>query len=526
MKGTIDKLDSWASDGGTQIVAPSSVKVAQGWNVDEQPPNVYENWKNNRSDEKANELIDLHDMNCENDFNDSIADRCSGLPASDALLYPTSAVNRVFTTSDFIAAICRGYNRESLKECVFALSAKTADANKIAVIENAADGSISVNWVSTNVPVHSSLVPVDLCCDGSFIFLLYTNTGNYQSYLYRVALDAGAANGVSTTYDKSYIPTGHAADNAKCIGTDGAGGKRICIADALNIAFIDDANAEIVIVTKTLTSHLSGPGTLAVIPGALTTPIVEHNGLCSDGVRVWFTVSATASVTKEKNILCAVLISAPTDTTAGLSRPWSTDPPAWEKSDSGSALLYSGVTALVFDGYQIHVIVNEAHAASPSNRVHATFDLQFDLVSESFYMPRYKISAGHNNAGNHNGAACFTGRRLAIILPICAADNLLLANLWDNSNQYQAGLCLLNPARSGINEIYPGTWGEQTCVINEDHIVPLKSSAAVAPTEGYRTADACFSDNCIWSLIMGYDIGTDAVNNTLIVRVPSISERG
>jgi len=520
MHGTCDKLTPWADDGGSQVEAPTDVKIAHGWNIDEQPPNVHENWKNNRGDVKINELIDIHDLNCENDYNDTIASRCSGLPASDALLNPVNPVNREALTTYIPVSICRGYNYVTKKECIFGLDCLPSAAGTILGFANDEDGTIVKTRIITNIPTTSGLVPVDICCDGFFLYLLYSydDGGNDQSRLYKVALGEEYANGVATTYTKTYEPAGHGAIPNKLAGTDGHGGKRLCVADATHLAFIDDRNQEIVVVTKALTSHLSGSGNLAVVAG-LTSLTMENTGICSDGTRIWFYATGVAT-TVYWNVLCAALIDTPTDPTAGMTRDWSTAPVAWPRYELD--VLDTGSFALVWDGTVVHALCNGGWGPTISN-THGSFDIQFDPLAEHLYLPRYMIPSGHIRAGNHNGGACFTGRHVAVVFPICPVTDLYVTNLWLKTNRYQAGLCLLEPNRGGVNIAYSIAWGVQTCTIHDEHITAVK--VPTVPVDPSKVVEICFADDCVWVLQYFFDLGTESVESCLITRIPAISRR-
>jgi hypothetical protein len=518
--GTLDKLAPWADDGGTQVSAPSDAKVAHGWNIGEQPPNVHENWKNNRGDTAINDLIDLHDLHCENDYSDTIAARCSGLPVATALLNPLNAINRLDATSPAVGAICRGYDYPNARECVFGLRGTASGYQQICKITNLADGTICQVWITTNIP--SGLTSVDLCCDGFFIYVLITiSSETSKSHIYRVPIGADYVNGVATSYDAHIATTGCAAKPASRVSgePDGRNGKRICVADATHIAFIDASSDGVCIIKKDLTGFDKGQGNYVGIPGSITGTGVTNSGICSDGTRVWCIYSGTVSDVAV-NILCAALISNPAAPAAGLTRSWATNPVVWSQYELD--VVTTGVCGLAYDGAAVNVLAN---GSAPATGVtHYSFVIQFDVVSEQLYLPRFIFPSGHANAGMHNGGVCFTGRRIAAVFPICPIEDLTTTDLWLKCNRYQEGLALLDPFKGGVDIAYSLAWGVQNCSVNDEHLTPLVSP--IPPAVRSIVADVVFADGCIWVLRYYFPTDSYSVDAILITRIPAISARG
>lgn len=516
MKGTIDKLREWASDGGTQIETPADAKIDHGWNVDEQPPNVWENWKNNRDEQKINELIDLHDLNCENDINAEIGDRCSGLiDDNQSLVNPVNTINR---TNPAVVSICRGYDYANSRECVFGLRASGTGAQQIVnIFNNEEDTTIDYNWVTTNIP--TGLTPVDLCCDGYYIFLMFNSGSDLE--LYRVPIGSEYTNGIATTYD-AHLELAGKAVTTKYKGLNGRGGKRMCVANGTNIAFLNIIDDCITIVTKALDAHTDGIGTFDAVTDPYTpnSPCILERGICSDGDRVWFVGSfGKSGELYNCEILGAALISDPTDDTAGLTRDWATDPPYWAflLSDDPN-FIYMSVNGLAYDGQNINIGVSGRYLST-----HGTWVLQFDVPSEMFFNARFHILDGRvkEDSTSYNGGITFTGRRIAVVSPVCPGypfDEII-----GSANETQLGLALLDPFKGGI-DLEPYTyWDTQGINIDADQVTALESTAAVA--DASRIADIVFSDNCIWVLVYRFTIGSDTVSSQYIIRVTSISER-
>lgn len=532
MRGTIDKLDEWASDGGTQIVAPTAAKIARGWNVGEQPPAQWENYRVNRDNLKINELIDVHDLHVENDYNDSIEDRCAGIPNSAALLNPVNAINRldVYTPGGVaapITAACRGYDRRNSRECVFGLC-YSVTTKRIALIYNdPSDNTIGIE-VTAIVADSSSHIPIDICCDGDYIYVLMTSAGLTNAHIYRYEMGATFAAGFDTSPDGHIEIAGYGAP-VKALGlateSGGHGGRRLIVADADHIAFV--GGGEVVIVDKELTTFEHGTGSLASLGVFYVSPTIETNGICSDGSRIWFTANCTLDTDpQEYTILLSALISNPADPTGGITRDMSTNPVIWLALYEVPAptTTRAGVTALIWDGDNVNVLGNGTYKAEGADDpTHYSWNVQFNVASEFAYMPRHVIASGHADGGRHNGGGVWTGRRIAHIVPSCPIANPEATDLWEKCNKWQASLFLYNSLAGGANIEYSIGWANQFAEIPDYKGIALKSQ--LIPAKASRIADVVFADDCIWALVFYFDEDTAGIDAAYMIRVISISSR-
>lgn len=522
--GTIEKLAEWASDGGDAVIAPSAAEIAAGWQPGDQPPAEYENWKNQRDEQKTNELIDLHDLHAENDYVDTIADRCSGIPSVTALLNPVSSANRLALDDLFgemanagAVSICRGYDYTQSKECVFGLCAAPDTYHKIFKFYNAGK-TLQYKRVTTNIP--DSVFAVDLCCDGDYIFVLcdgHTETPSVD--IYRIPIGEGYTHGICATYDE-HIHIGATRVTGKNTGYLGKGGKRICVADVDNVAFIDDLNDEVVIVAKTLATADSGSGTASVLPGTFTGAEIIYRSICSDGKRIWYTLSASNSeVSATVEVLCAALISNPTSATADLTRSWATDAPFWISvlSDDPDFVAIAS-QALVWDGASVNVLT-----AGRYLETHGAWIAQFDVESEFWFSNRYWIKHGRNitDGVNHTGGMCFTGRRLAPVFLFNPYDEISEPAIWDECNEFQFGVSLLNPYLGGVNNV---DWDLSYTEIRDDRILTVETNSPV--DDDRRIADVVFSDDSLWLLRYTFADEAATVDHYDLIRIPALSARG
>jgi hypothetical protein len=519
MKSNINKLDPWASDGGTQIDPPLASKVARGWNPGDQPPSQWENWRVNRDNLKTNEIIDGLNARAENDLFDTLYDRCSGLPGSNAALNPASPVNRLDVTDPAIVSICRGYDWTNKRECVFGLQGTPSDP-RIVKIGNNPDGEIE----EIEIPVNFSTayVPIDLCCDGYYIFVIYTQaddgSGNPVSHIYRVPIGPSYTHGVAPEYDAHLVTTDSATTAPVLTGENGSGGRRICVADADHIAFIDSRNAGVAIVAKDLESFETGSGNASSLPVEFSSLAVSNTGICSDGTRVWCTYNAMYGG-DGVYVLCAVLISSPSRPGAGLTRDWETDPIYWPNSVEGEFL--AGVTSLVFDGAAINVTGN---VRKDLDNTHYAFVHVFDVSAEQYYYNRVRVTSGHGYSGLCNGSSCFTGRRIATVNPVNPFDDMSDPDIDEICNIYQYGLALIPVNRGGVNNSALVLFDSEQSYSITDQFVTALENCAVA-TEASRIAFVAFADDCIWAIKYVFPLADPGVTGIELIRVPCISGR-
>jgi hypothetical protein len=525
--GKIEPLDEWASDGGTQIVAPTAIKVARGWNAGEEPLSTTENWKNNRDEQKINELAAHNDLHSERDFGALIVDNCSSFAPTNRFNDPVDAIN-IITPFD-LSCICRGYDYTTGKECVFGLSGFASASNSIRTIQNAEDGTIDVNGITTNIP--TGLKPVDLCCDGSFIYALYNSADDADLKLYKIAIGAEYTNGVSTVYTSGLVVSGGALTR-KYVGHNGKCGKVVCVADANNIAYLDDGEGEIAIVAKNFGSApTTGTGNVGALdPTYNFLEIAQEGGICSDGSRIWFIAKCTYSG-QTIHVLCATLISNPTNTAAGLTRDWDTDPPSWWALYLDDPTFVSITeTGLVFDGQCVNVSLIGYHDVS-ALKDWGCWIFQFDVVSEYSRQNRFRVASGFkppedSSSRLANGGIEWTGKRLSVVFPHTPVDPET-TGLFADCNQYQNGHVLINPFVGGADVPF-SWWGTSTdpnqmITVDEDKVVVLEPTEAV--TTAARVSGVVFADDCLWVLRFEFAVGDADVDDVKLTRITSLSSR-
>ena len=512
---SIDKIDPvWASDETPgYIVAPADSKIERGWAPNEQPPNPYENFRGNRVEAKINEVIDNDNLKIDNEFFDTLYDRCSLLPSADSILHPAGASNKVSMPNDVI--MCRGYDHFNKRECVFSLG--RTDPTILHVIYNQFPDSD--NWTYTTVSLDgltSSDIAIDLCCDGYYLYIATNDEDTSASTIsvYQFEESSQVVNPEREDYRQisgEWIFT--AFDDW---ATNSNVGKQICVADADNLAVLDTTNHQIGIIPKNLsTAPVWGQGQLATIDLPATTVVtLAPRGICSDGTRIWaFAAVSTESGAHINDHLFAVLIADPTDVTGGVSR------------SAGSLYLPETSTDriwdIIFDGRALHVLSMHYDAGA-----HATHDNILDLTQETWTVARYAITSGNvDSVLTRRWATCaaFTGRRVAVVTPVCPVDDLTMASLWLVCNQSQMGLALLNTDRGGYDVIGDASY-EQTIEIKDDQVTCLMPMS-VSVTTYHRISSVVFADSCLWVLVHRFLVADDSCDNTFLIRVPSIERR-
>lgn len=527
MHGTIDKLIPWADDGGTQVVAISDVKVERGWNVGEQPPAQWENWRVNRDNNKINELADILILNSESEYADTIADKCSGIPNVSRMLDPRAAVNRLESAVDGerIKFICRGYDYTQNIECVFALLDNEPDSFvTIRKIYNASDGTIETKDVLTEIVVLGAGYMRGICCDGNYIYLVqYKDSTHFL--VYKVSLGAAYAHGIDTNFthlevSSTYIP------NKGYHGNGGASGNYLCVADANTVAVFSTTG--IVMVDKDMGSYVKGTGTYGAINTGTWPTLAPwtYSGICSDGLRVWYSAYAQVGSTDEyAGFLCAALISDPTSTTAGLERNWTSDPAMWQLFDdiTSATANRNVVCDLIYTGSGICALMDHAKYDGVSATDYAMAIGTYDLESESFMVASHLIPCGHSllwqedpgTITGSDGAMCFTGRRIACAIPTNINDNSYISGFYDQS------VVFVDPFVGLVDDYQVTT---RTAEIGSAACTAIQLHEDIH-TNRRRIRQCVFADDCLWVVSITFVVEHTDIDAASLIRIPTVSAR-
>jgi hypothetical protein len=505
---TIDKIDPvWASDGTSgYLVAPADSKIERGWAPNDQPANPWENWKNKRAEDKINEVVQTHNLTSEAGYFDSVYDKCSGLPSVlENIMHPTTTKNKKGMPNDLI--MCRGYDFLNNRECVFSLG--RTDPTVLHVIYNQLDADPDWTYATFSLSgLAATAAPIDICCDGHFIFIATNDAGSAGSTISRYALSPSTI--VNATRDAHWPISGGERFTEHGTWVSPAIGRQMCIADDDNIAFLDTVNNQIGLMSKELdTAPTYGKGqllTIDAIPSSTVTLLPR--GICSDGTHIWALAYVEISAA-DYDHLFAVLISDPTDATAGISRA------------AGSMYLPTGSQArmhdVCFDGVAIHVI-----SLYELSHAHSAYISTYDLYSSFWNVGRYYIPSGNvSTVSARRWTACvtFTGRSIAAVMPVCPMADLSVTDLFTlGCNQSQIGLALLETDRGGYNVVAGASFLQNITVTDKD--VMALEYQSVDTVYNTRTGSVVFADNCIWVMTHVYKVSDDSFHLTRITRVP------